>query len=127
MLILVLHAHQLLPSEYALSLVTGKFGDDSNSYYVVGTAFVNPEESEPKQGRIVVFSYSDGKLQQITEKEVKGAVYSMVEFNGKLLASINSTVCVYNIISANSYKFLVASPQISIFYPQLDMLQCQYF
>lgn len=28
----------------------------------------------------------------MAEKEVKGAVYSMVEFNGKLLASINSTV-----------------------------------
>lgn len=35
---------------------------------------------------------SAGKLQTVAEKEVKGAVYSMVEFNGKLLASINSTV-----------------------------------
>lgn len=35
-----------------------------------------------------------GKLQTVAEKEVKGAVYSMVEFNGKLLASINSTVSV---------------------------------
>uniref|UniRef100_A0A673MWR0 DNA damage-binding protein 1 n=1 Tax=Sinocyclocheilus rhinocerous TaxID=307959 RepID=A0A673MWR0_9TELE len=31
----------------------------------------------------------------VAEKEVKGAVYSMVEFNGKLLASINSTVRLY--------------------------------
>lgn len=37
-------------------------------------------------------SCSPGKLQTVAEKEVKGAVYSMVEFNGKLLASINSTV-----------------------------------
>lgn len=36
--------------------------------------------------------FSPGKLQTVAEKEVKGAVYSMVEFNGKLLASINSTV-----------------------------------
>jgi hypothetical protein len=35
-----------------------------------------------------------GKLQTVAEKEVKGAVYSMVEFNGKLLASINSTVSI---------------------------------
>lgn len=56
---------------------------------------VYPEEAEPKQGRIVVFQYSDGKLQTVAEKEVKGAVYSMVEFNGKLLASINSTVRLY--------------------------------
>lgn len=37
-------------------------------------------------------SFPPGKLQTVAEKEVKGAVYSMVEFNGKLLASINSTV-----------------------------------
>ena len=33
-----------------------------------------------------------GKLTQVAEKEIKGAGYSLVEFNGKLLASINSTV-----------------------------------
>ena len=33
-----------------------------------------------------------GKLVQVAEKEVKGAVYSLVEFNGKLLAGINSMV-----------------------------------
>ena len=33
-----------------------------------------------------------GKLVQVAEKEVKGAVYSLVEFNGKVLAGINSTV-----------------------------------
>ncbi len=40
-----------------------------------------------------------GKLQTVAEKEVKGAVYSMVEFNGKLLASINSTVSDVKVIS----------------------------
>lgn len=40
----------------------------------------------------LVFHYSDGKLLQIAEKEVKGACYSLVEFNGKVLASINTTV-----------------------------------
>ncbi|KFP83830.1 DNA damage-binding protein 1, partial [Apaloderma vittatum] len=91
----VLHAHQFLQNEYALSLVSCKLGKDPNTYFIVGTAMVYPEEAEPKQGRIVVFHYSDGKLQSLAEKEVKGAVYSMVEFNGKLLASINSTVRLY--------------------------------
>uniref|UniRef100_A0A8B9ZBU8 DNA damage-binding protein 1 n=1 Tax=Buteo japonicus TaxID=224669 RepID=A0A8B9ZBU8_9AVES len=86
----VLHAHQFLQNEYALSLVSCKLGKDPNTYFIVGTAMVYPEEAEPKQGRIVVFHYSDGKLQSLAEKEVKGAVYSMVEFNGKLLASINT-------------------------------------
>ncbi|MGH0150674.1 UNVERIFIED_CONTAM: hypothetical protein FKN15_017842 [Acipenser sinensis] len=88
----VLHAHQFLQNEFALSLVSCKLGKDPNIYFIVGTAMVHPEEAEPKQGRIVVFQYCDGKLQTVAEKEVKGAVYSMVEFNGKLLASINSTI-----------------------------------
>lgn len=54
--------------------------------------FQNPEEADPKVGRIIVFHYSDGKLVLIAEKEVKGACYSLVEFNGKVLASINTTV-----------------------------------
>ncbi|KAI5740244.1 hypothetical protein M8J76_002026 [Diaphorina citri] len=88
----ILHAHQLFPGEYALSLISSKFGEDPNTYFVLGTAVVHPEENEPKQGRIIIFHYDDGKLQQIAEKEIKGACYSMCEFNGKLLASINSTV-----------------------------------
>uniref|UniRef100_A0AAX7TYM1 DNA damage-binding protein 1 n=1 Tax=Astatotilapia calliptera TaxID=8154 RepID=A0AAX7TYM1_ASTCA len=91
----VLHAHQFLPSEYALSLVSCRLGKDPSVYFIVGTAMVYPEEAEPKQGRIIVFHYTDGKLQTVAEKEVKGAVYSMVEFNGKFLASINSTVRLY--------------------------------
>lgn len=81
-----------MTSEYALSLVSTKLGDDPNTYFVMGTALVNPEESEPKQGRILIFHFNDGKLTQVAEKEIKGGCYSLVEFNGKLLASINSTV-----------------------------------
>lgn len=60
-LLLVLHAHQFLQNEYALSLVSCKLGKDPNTYFIVGTAMVYPEEAEPKQGRIVVFQYSDGE------------------------------------------------------------------
>lgn len=88
----ILHAHHFQPSEYAVSLVSCKLGDDPITYYVVGTAFVNAEESEPKEGRIIMFQYTDNKLISVAEKEIKGACYSLVEFNGKLLASINSTV-----------------------------------
>ena len=55
---------------------------------------MNPEENEPKVGRIIIFQYEEGKLTQVAEKEVKGACYCLVEFNGKLLASINSTVSI---------------------------------
>ena len=45
----VQHAHSFVPSEYALSLISIKFDNDPGYYFVVGTAYVNPEESEPKQ------------------------------------------------------------------------------
>ncbi|XP_030845179.1 DNA damage-binding protein 1 [Strongylocentrotus purpuratus] len=88
----VLHAHHFGSSEYATSLISCKLCNDPNWYYIVGLANVHPDEAEPKSGRIVVFQYSDGKLQEIAEKEIKGAPYSLVEFNGKLLASVNSVV-----------------------------------
>ena len=44
----VQHAHSFVPSEYALSLISMKFDGDPAFYFVVGTAYVNPEESEPK-------------------------------------------------------------------------------
>ncbi|KZS04522.1 DNA damage-binding protein 1 [Daphnia magna] len=91
----VLHAHQFMQNEYALSIVSTRLGDDVNPYYVVGTALVVPEESEPKQGRIVLFQWSDGKLTTVAEKEVKGACYSLVDFNAKILAAINNVVRLY--------------------------------
>ena len=56
------------------------------------TGIVNPEDSEPKIGRILIFQWKDGKLHQVAEKEIKGCCYSLQPFNNKLLASINSTV-----------------------------------
>ncbi|KAL0168551.1 hypothetical protein M9458_036773, partial [Cirrhinus mrigala] len=55
----VLHAHQFLQNEYALSMVSCKLGRDPAVYFIVGTAMVYPEEAEPKQGRIIVFHYTD--------------------------------------------------------------------
>lgn len=91
----VTHAHQLHDNEYATALTSCKLANDTNTYYCVGTAMVFPEESEPKEGRLILFQLVDGKLLQVTSKDVKGAVYSVLEFNGKLLASINSTVSIY--------------------------------
>ncbi|CAJ0926365.1 unnamed protein product [Ranitomeya imitator] len=58
----VLHTHQFLQNEYTLSLVSCKLGKDPSTYFIVGTAMVYPDEAEPKQGRIVVFQYSDGPM-----------------------------------------------------------------
>ncbi|XP_010445239.1 PREDICTED: DNA damage-binding protein 1b-like [Camelina sativa] len=53
------------------------------------------EESEMHFGRILVFIVEEGRLQLITEKETKGAVYSLNAFNGKLLAAINQKIQLY--------------------------------
>lgn len=53
----VLHAHQFMQTEYALSLMSAKLGDDPNTYYVVGTALVNADEPDPKV--CVVYVASD--------------------------------------------------------------------
>ena len=39
-----------------------------------------------------------GKLIQVTSKDVKGAVYCLLEFNGKVLAGINSAVSLFIIL-----------------------------
>ncbi|KAF2317858.1 hypothetical protein GH714_041177 [Hevea brasiliensis] len=87
--------YQLDPFEYGCSILSCSFSDDINVYYCVGTAYVLPEENEPTKGRILVFMVEEGKLQLITEKETKGAVYSLNAFNGKLLAAINQKIQLY--------------------------------
>lgn len=68
----VLHSHQLMQMEYAMSLISCQLGDDQNTYFVVGTALVNAEESDPKFGRILIFQWTDNKLTTVSEKEIKG-------------------------------------------------------
>ena len=74
----VLHAHQLMANECATSLISAKLGEDPNTYYVVGTAFVHPEEAEPKQGRIILFHYHEGKQRQ-RERGGKGGGGDLVQ------------------------------------------------
>ena len=49
-----------MANECATSLISARLGEDPNTYYIVGTAFVHPEEAEPKQGRIIIFHYNEG-------------------------------------------------------------------
>ena len=74
------------------SIISLQFSEDQNTYFVVGTTFVVDREAEPTKGRILVFSVADGKAALVSEIEIKGAVYSLCEFNGKILASVNSKV-----------------------------------
>ncbi|KAI9993806.1 hypothetical protein PInf_016327 [Phytophthora infestans] len=97
----VLHSYRLDPFETPCSVVVCPLAGDSvnASYFVVGTAYIHEEEAEPHQGRILVFAvtgiHGERKLQLVTEKEVKGAVYCLNSFNGKVLAGVNSKAQLY--------------------------------
>ena len=57
------------------------------------------KEAASHQGRILVFAvtgiHGERKLQLVAEKEVKGAVYCLNAFNGKVLAGVNSKAQLY--------------------------------
>lgn len=56
------HSYQLADNEEPTSIISCQLGSEPSSYYVVGTAFVYPEETEPKQGRILIFRYAESKI-----------------------------------------------------------------
>lgn len=87
---------ELRPHEMALSLCSISLGEGDAVYYVLGTAFAPPDEPEPKEGRIIVFQVRDRKLSIVAEKLVKGAVYVLRSFQGKLSAGINNRLQLYN-------------------------------
>lgn len=90
---------ELNKQEIGLSLCTAKLGNDTTPYFALGSAVSVSDETESKQGRILVIqaSYIDSmdggiKIRIITEKEVKGAVYSITTLDNKLICTVNSTV-----------------------------------
>ncbi|CAG0890698.1 unnamed protein product [Cyprideis torosa] len=91
----ITHAHQLLPDEQGICITSAKLKDDEE-YFVVGTAIVLPDGTDPKDGRILVFKYDSGELQLVAEKESKGAVYAVVPFHGKVLCTIGNIVRLYD-------------------------------
>lgn len=100
----VLHAHQFMPTETAMSILSTRLGETDEEYFIVGTAFVSDDEPEPKQGRLIVYRWTqDSNLQQVAELSLKGCPYSLCEFDGKFLAGVNATV---NLVELNSRRDL---------------------
>ena len=139
--------HRLSQQEMACSVNSVTFRDDPSEYYVVGTAYVLPDEMEPckvskevqtesarprcacslaaiatfplwrrqhlaagsaseykrdlrlpsafLQGRILILRVDGNAFQLVSEKETRGAVYNVTEFQGKLLAGINGRLQLY--------------------------------
>lgn len=85
--------------EVAVSITSIKSENSNGSsgiLYAVGTAFLVEEEPEPTKGRIHLFQWDPEKckLETVLVHDVNGAVYRLVDFNGRLLAAINSSVSI---------------------------------
>lgn len=110
----VMHAVQFQVSESVVSVLSMNFDNDpANNYYIVGTAYVIDDEPEPKAGRLLVFRYGENKLTQVCEKELKGTPYCMLNFNGKLLISVNNALKLFE-FKDNQLNLLTTYPE-SIF------------
>ncbi|KAI9141453.1 mono-functional DNA-alkylating methyl methanesulfonate N-term-domain-containing protein [Paraphysoderma sedebokerense] len=94
------HSVGLESFESPLSVASVTFQNVDGPCYAVGTAFVYPNEDEPTKGRILVYQVNEsGMLRLISSIDVPGAVYNVVPFNGKLLASVTNTVRLYDLIA----------------------------
>ncbi|KAI8896806.1 CPSF A subunit region-domain-containing protein [Globomyces pollinis-pini] len=90
----VLDTFKLDEFELAASLVCVTFVEemDEKSYMIVGTGVAYPTEDEPTQGRILVFSVVNRRLELVNDYATTGCVYSMVTVHGKLVAAVNSKI-----------------------------------
>lgn len=61
----MLDRYKLEPFENGASILSCQFSEDTEHYYVVGTAFAYPNENEPTKGRILVFKVIDGVPQTL--------------------------------------------------------------
>jgi DNA damage-binding protein 1 len=107
-------------NEVGSAVTSMTFADDPTPYFVVGTAFVDPNEPEPSRGRILLYrcasflykcltniarmadrvrSVSEGRLVLVAEKEVKGCPYSVTPFGGRLATGINSKIQIWRLVS----------------------------
>ncbi|CAL8070914.1 unnamed protein product [Calicophoron daubneyi] len=85
--------------EVAVSIASIQPSNRSTTLYAVGTAFLVEEEVEPSKGRIHLFHWDPEtcKLETVLVHDVNGAVYRIVDFNGRLLAAINSSVRLFDV------------------------------
>lgn len=67
----------------------------TQEYIVIGTAHAEVDAVEPSKGRILVFDITNENGKKpvlVTEKEIKGAAFTLASINGRIAAGINSKV-----------------------------------
>lgn len=85
--------------EVAVSIASVQSDIHNGPLFAVGTAFLVEDEVEPSKGRIHLFRWDpeSSRLDTVLVHDVNGSVYRIVDFNGRLLAAINSSVGVYHV------------------------------
>jgi DNA damage-binding protein 1 len=76
---------------------TGEGVDSKAEYFVVGTAFIMAHDSEAQSGRLILYTVANNKLVLVAELTMRGAVYCLAPYNGRLLAGVNSQVMVLSV------------------------------
>ena len=91
-----LDTYSLNEEELVESVIRADIREDSGELlerFVVGTAYLDDEESDSTRGRIIVFAVtSERKLRVITELPVKGACRALGAISGNIVAALVKTV-----------------------------------
>ncbi|EGD72266.1 hypothetical protein PTSG_00286 [Salpingoeca rosetta] len=90
-------SHELPAPEAVNCVIQHKFKDDNTEYFIIGTAFVDPTETQPSRGRILISKLENKKeIAIVHECEAAGSVYCLTKMCGKdtddLVAGINNQV-----------------------------------
>ncbi|ORX56642.1 hypothetical protein BCR36DRAFT_345983 [Piromyces finnis] len=92
----VLDSFTMEQHEYVQSLISMKFLNSTQEYYIVGTSEVNEEEEESKSGRILLFSVTVNRQLRLEHSiKISGSPWKMCNFNGHLLTSIRNMIYIY--------------------------------
>ncbi|KAK7056644.1 hypothetical protein VNI00_002361 [Paramarasmius palmivorus] len=83
--------------EQAMSLTTIKVSvaDEDATFFCMGTTFIDPGETEPRRGRIVILGASGHSLSLAASEDTNGCVYALSTVSGLLAAAVGSSVVVY--------------------------------
>ncbi|KAM7541006.1 hypothetical protein Aperf_G00000026853 [Anoplocephala perfoliata] len=89
--------------EMAMTMCSSELGLEYGALYIVGTAFVELGDEEPKKGRIHVLRWDPRteELHQIGIHDVLGCLHQICDFNGRLVAAVSSSVRVYSYVGGN--------------------------
>ena len=81
-------------------------GRKEKECFIVGTAYLDDEMPESVRGRIIVFEITEDRLlKEVTTLRVKGACRALAILDGKIVAALVKTVCIFLIANFTENRF----------------------